>query len=320
MTARPEIGSATDWDEVERTAACAGRAFPDESAEFFRRRTLNAPSLPLENTLMLRLDGEIASSLQIYERRLWLGGRLVTAGAIGNVLTLPEFRGEGHAGRLLDAAVEFMCEKGYALSLLIGDPGFYSRLGWEPLPDERHVVADPARVSGSGGRWVAFDPERDLDRLVGIRRAETGGIAGSLSRPAYLWRGWTLAHLVETDDVRLYEVDGEVRGYLVRGERDGAAICREIGWDGAAEDRSGFLAACWNALADGADRIRWDPPLPGFVDGAETTSLEATTGEAPMVRIHEAVAGADGEVPGSTAAFVEHLDGTDWHLSDLDKF
>lgn len=95
MPAEPEIRSATDWDEVAQTAVCASRAFPDETAALFHSRTSNAPSLPLENTLLLLLDGEITSSLQIYERRIQFGNRLALAGAIGNVLTLPEYRGKG---------------------------------------------------------------------------------------------------------------------------------------------------------------------------------------------------------------------------------
>ena len=326
MATEPEIRSATNWGEVAETAARAGRAFPNESAAFFRRRTLSAPALPLENTLLLLLDGEIASSLQIYERRVLLGERFVPVGAIGNVMTLPEYRGEGYASRLLDTAVAFMSEKGYALSLLIGDPGFYSRLGWEPLPDTRHVVTDPDLAPGeTEGRWLAFDPDRYLDQVAEIRRAETDRVDGALSRPSYLWRGWTLAHLVGPDDVRLYEVSGEVWGYLVGGEDGDTNVCREIGWNGPSTGHTDFVEACWNLLAEGAaDRIRWDPPLPDFVRGAgrstEPTSLELMTGEAPMVRVHEAVAEVDRVVPDSTTTFVERLAGTDWSLSDLDKF
>ncbi|MFH5800542.1 GNAT family N-acetyltransferase [Haladaptatus sp. CMAA 1911] len=328
MTESPEIRSASDWDEVGETAARAGRAFPDETFELFRRRTMDAPSLPLENTLLLLIDGEIASSLQIYQRQCFLGGRLEHVGAIGNVMTLPEHRGEGHASTLLRSAVSFLVERGVSVSFLIGDPGFYSRLGWRRLPSTKRVVADPPTLpsrSGNGSKWIPFDADRHLDELVDLYRRSFGRRDGTFARPSALWSGWILRELVDRDDVLLYEEGGEVRGYLAYSVTEETAVCHETGYLGGEEER--FRIDCWNALSErDRERIVLEPPLGTLADSladadvslSEETMLDAT-GEAPMVRLHNGCS-LDGGRVDSTDELAGRIARPDWFWSTLDKF
>lgn len=323
----PELRPARTWDEVEETAEGAGRAFADESAAFFRRRTLAAPSLPLENTLLALVDGELVSSLQLYERRVFLGGVPAPVGAVGNVMTLPEHQGEGYASALLDYAGEFAASKGYPLTVLVGDPGFYSRLGYEALPDESRVFADPAPLSdGGNGEWRAFDAARDLDAVASIHREEARRVDGAFDRNPALWRQWVLAELVDPADLAVYREDGDIAGYLAQTRAGEGVVCLEVGYGGA--DRAGFLADCWNRVVAETDgQVRWDPPLAGLEDAlrdaghrprAET--MLDRTGERPMVRaVDGALSARSGGALTSTADAVERF-GPDWRLSALDKF
>jgi predicted acetyltransferase len=328
MTESLEIRSASDWDEVEETAARAGRAFPDETFELFRRRTMDAPSLPLENTLLLLIDGEIASSLQIYQRQCFLGGRLEHVGAIGNVMTLPEHRGDGHASTLLRSAVSFLVERGVPVSFLIGDPGFYSRLGWRRLPSTKRVVADPPTLpsrSDADATWIPFDAADHLDELVSVYRRSFGERDGTFARPFTLWNGWIFRELVDRDDVLLYEEGGEIRGYLAYSVTGEAVVCHEIGYLGGDEER--FHIDCWNAIRERErERIVWEPPLGVVADSladagatrSEETMLDAT-GEAPMVRLHDGCS-LDGGKVNSTAELADQIVGPDWFWPTLDKF
>lgn len=327
MTEPVEIRSASDWDEVEETAARAGRAFPGETFELFRRRTMDAPSLPLENTLLLLVDGEIASSLQIYQRQCFLGGRLEHVGAIGNVMTIPEYRGEGHASTLLRSAVSFLIERGVPVSFLIGDPEFYSRLGWRRLPSTKRVATDPPTLpsrSDADATWIPFNEDR-LSELVDLYRRSFGQRDGTFARPSALWNGWIFHELVDRDDVLIYEEGGEVRGYLAYSVTEGAAVCHETGYLGADEER--FRVDCWNALSEREQgRIVWEPPLGVLSDSlndagvsrSEETMLEAT-GEAPMVRLHDGCS-LDGGRVDSTGELASRVARPDWFWSTLNKF
>jgi predicted acetyltransferase len=328
MTESPEIRSASDWDEVEETAVRAGRAFPDETFELFRRRTMDAPSLPLENTLLLLVDGEIASSLQIYQRQCFLAGRLEHVGAIGNVMTLPEHRGEGYASTLLQSAVSFLDERGVPVSFLIGDPGFYSRLGWRRLPSTKRVVTDPPTLpsrSDTNATWISFDADQHLAELVDVYRRSFGERDGTFARPSALWNGWIFRELVDRDDILLYEEGGEVRGYLAYSVTEEAAVCHEIGFLGEDEER--FQIGCWNAIRERErKRIVWKPPLGILADSladagvtrSEETMLDAT-GEAPMVNLHDGCSLDGGQVD-STAELAGQIARPDWFWSALDKF
>lgn len=328
MTESVEIRSASDWNEVEETAARAGRAFPDETFELFRRRTMDAPSLPLENTLLLLVDGEIASSLQIYQRRCFLGGRLEHVGAIGNVMTLPEHRGDGHASTLLRSAVSFLVERGVPVSFLIGDPGFYSRLGWRRLPSTKCVVADPSTLpsrSDNGSKWLPFDADQHLTQLVSLYRRSFGEEDGTFARPSALWNGWIFRELADPNDVLLYEEGGDVRGYLAYSETGAAAVCHEIAYLGEDEER--FRIDCWNALSERErKRTVWEPPLgvlaDSLADAAVTRSRETmldSTGETPMVHLHDGCS-LDGGRVDSTAELAGRIARPDWSWSTLDTF
>ena len=324
MASRTEIRPAKDWSEVEQTARCAGCAFPDESFEFFRDRTIDVPELPLENTLVYIVDGELVSSLQIYERTLFFGDRRVRAGGIANVMTLPEHRGNGYASTLLQYAQQFVSERGYSLSLLIGDPGFYSRFGWQPLSFPRSSVDAPVTLPGEvDGEWVSYHAT-NLDRLEAIHGESINGIDGKVDRSVELWRDWVFTQHIDPEDVLLYDEDGEVRGYLVRERSNGTVVCHELGHVG--RDNRAFQIACWNRLASGAERVVWNPPLGVLADPISAAGLDVSIdsvasfdGERPMIRLHAPISVGEGTI-GATSALVDHVTGPNWYWSPLDKF
>lgn len=334
MTADVTVRSARNWDEVRRTAVGAGRAFDGRRPEgrFFHERVVGAPALPMENTLLLFVDGDLASSLQVYERSAVVGGAPVTAGAIGNVFTLPEHRGEGRGTRLLEFAREFLAEKGYPFSMLLsGLDEFYGGAGWRACPSTVGVVDDPPTLASDGGgdggagEWRAFDPDEDLDAVLATYR-EGVDREGRFIRPRSLWEGWTFApekEVVDPERVRLRVRDGRVTGYLVRRDREGVVHCQETAFRGPADERAAFDAACWNELAASADRVAWHPPLPaGLRDDVAAAGGEVTetTDDHCMVQVHDARALDALAGVTTTAGLVEHLRDSDWYWSGVDAF
>lgn len=70
-------------------------------------------------------------------------GRTIRIGAVGGVMTYPQFRREGHASALMRKAEVHIRDGTYDLGMLFCEPEnepFYAALGWLTLPTGRVVV------------------------------------------------------------------------------------------------------------------------------------------------------------------------------------
>lgn len=131
--------------------------------------------------------GRIVASMKLYRFTARLDDRLLSAGGIGAVFTLPEARRKGLAARMLSMAHSIMAERGDALSILhseIGAP-YYARLGYRELA--AHAVR--IRVPACGGAASAVRPMlRDqLGAVIRIRDKEDAAAAFALVRDRAYW-------------------------------------------------------------------------------------------------------------------------------------
>lgn len=329
MTDEITVRSARDWDEVARGATGAGRAFPHRSPEeeFFHERTVRAPTLPLENTLLALDDGDVVGQLQLYERRAWFAGAVVPVAAIGNVCTLPEHRDRGVGSRLIEAAASFADEQRYAFSILLTGAGlreFYGRAGWTEVDHARREADVPAPDTAPDA-FREFDADEQLDRVVEIHRAEHEPIDGAAYRPTEYWRSWILdpAHEIVTEQTRIltYPDDGPIEGYLAYERDDDAVRCLEVGYDGDRE-RS-FRRACWDVLAADADGepIVWYPTVG---DSVEEVASDVTTAPrtGTMVQVHDAdlLSRLADDPVRTTEEFADRLSDGQFYWSPLDAF
>lgn len=89
--------------------------------------------------ILVSVNGELVSHVQIIERTGSVNGQPVTLGGIGGVVTLPDWQGNGLGRRAMEAAASFMKDKlGVEFGLLgCGGEGirdnFYSKLGWQDV-------------------------------------------------------------------------------------------------------------------------------------------------------------------------------------------
>lgn len=328
MTGSVTVRPARDWDEVRRGAEVASEAFPNRTPDepFFFERTLSAPMLPLENTRLVLVDGEVAGQLQVYERRVTIGGRAAWAGALGNVCTRPEYRGEGLGRRLVDDTVAFLREKDYALSLLLtGDRlrSFYRASGWVDLPRARHRLTLPAD-GGDGSAFAAFDADAHLDDVARIHRTVARDRDGAVRRTRSDWTEWVLdpdaAVGSSEDELAVYRADGSVTGYLAWGPRDGTTTCLELGHDG--EDDEAFFGSVVDFLAARADgrEVGWYPPVLDGLSDVRDVTVTTETSLGAMVQAHatDELSALAGERLDTSGALSDRL--APLHWSPLDAF
>ena len=329
ITLRP----ARDWAEVRTSAVGAGRAFSGRKPEgpFFAERTLSAPALPLDNTVLLFRDGGLVSSLQIYERQLSLAGRRVWAGALGNVYTLPEHRGEGYGSRLLEYARDVIEEKGYALSVLLsGRQGFYRRAGWEVMAYPRLRYADPGPLPApsSPGGWEPFETDRHLERVRELYRAAERRTDGRVTRPRSLWTDWILAagtEVLSEESFLVYREGDAIEGYLAWEPTDSGVACRELVHSAAGTGRArAARTRAWNALVERTSGdVLWEPAAGDLAARVGTESVETERRDHCMVQLHDPdlVAAVTGTSIATTADLREYVtDDGGWYWSAVDQF
>lgn len=137
--ARPEDKAAV----MEVYRAC----FPGE--EGFCRFFFDNVYRP-DNTLVCRVEGKLAASVQLLPVRLHLGGAVVPATYIYAAGTLPQFRSRGLMSRLLRRSFEVSAARGDELSVLIVQQpsllAYYARLGYRAV-----FARECFRVSADGG-------------------------------------------------------------------------------------------------------------------------------------------------------------------------
>lgn len=151
----PEITFAGAGDE-EQLIALYRQCFPD-GEDFWRWLLSNGSYLP-ENTLTLRANGEIISSLQMMPAALALHGTEYAAHYIYAAATLPRWQGRGLMGRLLEyAAREGLRRKQQFSVLIVEEPGlldYYARFGYRPQIVWQYDPADGALLPGEHWRRI----------------------------------------------------------------------------------------------------------------------------------------------------------------------
>lgn len=201
--------------------SCAYRERPGGrwlDPEFFLRFILNDPFYSPELVRVVEEDGRIVSSVRIFERELYGRERHLRLAGIGNVGTLPEYRGRGLATALLQDALLTMEKRGADISILFtGSPAFYERVGWLRYP-LRGVVFSSPRPSSYEPRYRlrSFTPEskEELDAITQLYEKTYSSTTGPVRRTQDYWTRWVVDWRWETAEVWLATSSGNVIGYI----------------------------------------------------------------------------------------------------------
>ena len=227
-----------------------GWPFPDgqRGRDFFRRYIELDPAFEPRNVWVAERGGELVSCVQIFPRRVRIGGRILPMGGVGSVFTRPNCRRRGLAGALLERMIDAMRERGMVLSYLLAERlKWYGEYGYRPWSRGWRTLhsADRSMSAFPGAR--CYDPATDRDGLERLWRVYAEGAGGApldgiVHRDAEEWRSsFALAGNPDEDIwvadegqgisayLRVADIGGRRRGLEWGRERDAAqALCELV--------------------------------------------------------------------------------------------
>jgi hypothetical protein len=120
--------------------------------------------------------GRVVSHVGVIKTSVGVGGRAVTVGGVGGVVTIPEAQGRRHVHAAMLQATEFIChELGAEFGMLFCLPRlapFYARQGWQMVEDEVEIEQPAGRVL-----WPYHVMVRPCgDRAWPAGKVEVGGL------------------------------------------------------------------------------------------------------------------------------------------------
>jgi predicted N-acetyltransferase YhbS len=157
--------------------------------EFFARYNHNDATFRDELCLIALDSGTIVATVQIFDRKINLAGKVVPMGGIGSVFTREDFRHRRIASELMKLAVATMEREGFEVSLLFAERiTFYNQFGWKELTRNFSLLANPTGVRTRDFTIDTFEVERDLPAVMRIHREYSGRFDITAIRDEADWR------------------------------------------------------------------------------------------------------------------------------------
>ena len=197
--------------ELDAWYALCGQLFSVGPA-YFRRHFEMDPWADVDGIFVGVDEGKLVSSVRVFRRYLMLEGRPVPTGGIGEVCTLPDYRGQGISGRLLTMAMAYMRAHGMQLGALYGVlTSHYGKHGFKPVETRFFRVRTADLPKAPEGASVRAFARGDLPAVQGLYDLYAG------QYPLSFWRGeddyWTKWVLSEWKDALVIEQGGRIAAY-----------------------------------------------------------------------------------------------------------
>jgi len=154
----------TEWQQflrfLEASYGNAPNWFPDNMPHVYKP----TPGR-LETFWIVEEDDRIVSHVGLFPLHIHVGNVGLTAGGIGGVATLPEYRGRGYMSALLRHVIAEMRQKRMPVSVLWGRRQRYGRFGWElaGVTHELHFTGDSLAEA-----WKHPDSVREVTPVDGL--------------------------------------------------------------------------------------------------------------------------------------------------------
>lgn len=240
---------------------CA-EVFKDTGRAYFVRHYEKDP-LTEDGDIFVAMDGQdIAATVRVFKRRVYLRGQAVGMGGIGEVSTKERYRRQGLSGELLKMAIAHMEALDLPISTLYtGTHHHYARYGWEKHPTEWVEMALPETSLPDGWQLRAAQ-DADWEAFPALYDLYMPRFNGAILRDdRRYWERWVRSE-VKGAAVLIRKADGAVRAYGFTGEAKEGKPFR-LQEFAAAPEAEALLPAMAAELAreHGAERIVLPSPL-----------------------------------------------------------
>jgi predicted acetyltransferase len=227
-TEQVEIRGCRTRAELELVVDLLDRAFAKTEREYFERHVLRDPTLQPEDTRILLRNGKILSSVQIFPRGLWIDGRQVRFGGIGNVGTDPDVRKGGFASMVMWDALARLRDRHIQMAILTTTiNAYYERFGFRTVERELFTLTD---ISGSLAPGVrVFRREQDLALVRKIYEDYNRTSVGPVVRDDLYWNGQFDFCGEDSDKFLVLEDRGQIDAYIRAAVQKGELHILEFG-------------------------------------------------------------------------------------------
>lgn len=257
-------------EELPAWYAHCESVFVSETTGYFERHfTMDPDADP--SLIFVAMDGDtIAATVRVFRRTIWLHGRAVPMGGIGEVSTKPEYRRRGLVTELMQMAIAAMMAREMPVSILFGDQPLYERAGWRFCQTSQSELPVKALSERAVDGEVRPFEMSELPYVMGMYDLCAGQMDGAILRSEAYWRQWVLPQWAPPQV--LVSEDGQPVAYASCeiSVQDKTLRVLEMAANPVVQDALPALLARI-AQAEGCDHIRYRTPLLRAVHGAAVT-------------------------------------------------
>ena len=167
------------------------RVFRPDGHERYSQYVRTDPSYRYDQSRVVVVNGEIVSTLRVWEREMRIGSIAVPMGGIGGVGTHPDHQGNGYATALMKETIAYMRTVGYDVGVLFSAIPcvFYRTLGWASVPLAGFRVTRRRTIGLKPTEWhiEPFDEGRDMEPAIALYDKHNAHQSGSLVRSRSYW-------------------------------------------------------------------------------------------------------------------------------------
>ncbi|MCT9810833.1 N-acetyltransferase [Acidovorax sp. Be4] len=127
---RNETAADVEAIDAVTTAAFLTAPHSDHTEQFIVKALRKAGKLAV--SLVAEADGKVVGHVAVSPVSISDGA--VGWYGLGPISVLPEHQGQGIGGRLMNAALQALRERGAAGCVVLGEPGYYGRFGFQVEP------------------------------------------------------------------------------------------------------------------------------------------------------------------------------------------